>query len=156
MVGVLPPLCSSWTISVIELYAALNMTPDIDYYPRYGLGPFRLGFNFGNQSCGRPVFQGSAILTPQLCQNAFAQELWIAACEVLLATQCLGIRVPIFQERSIVPICGRPYLSRGRADLALQTMAESSLLAFIGVHKGGSSARLLGEASFLQAGYPRC
>ena len=39
----------------------------------------------------------------------------------------------------------------GGPDLAPQTMAESSFLAFVGDHEGGSSARLPGQASFLQA-----
>ena len=31
-VSVLPPLSSSWIISIIELYIALNRTPNIDCY----------------------------------------------------------------------------------------------------------------------------
>ena len=67
-------------------------------------------------------------LRQKLRQDAFAQKLWTAACGVLLAAQCVG-----------------------GADLAPQTMAESSFLAFVGDHEGGCAARVLGEASFLQA-----
>ena len=62
------------------------------------------GDRSGNQSCGRPILQGSAQdLAPELRSDAFAQKLWVAACRVWLES-----RTGLISENSSRKMSGGP------------------------------------------------